>query len=108
MRRVQLLIRRYVPDDFVPGQCAKCPFKSVSSSEPFPGCYQETIRCKLGYTSSVCPLEYIDEEKPQVTVSTASYTCKQCKRYKGCIYLQYMDKQSHQDPCGYFESETTK
>lgn len=36
-------------------------------------------------------------------VLNESRNCKQCKHYKGCIYLQYMDKNSHQDPCGYFE-----
>ena len=35
------------------------------------------------------------------------HTCKQCEHYEGCIYLQFMDKQSHQDPCGYFALRTT-
>ena len=62
MKRFQLVLRVNVPDDFLPGQCAKCPLKSVSSREPFPGCYQETIRCKIGYDSFICPLEELYDD----------------------------------------------
>lgn len=33
-------------------------------------------------------------------------TCQECKDYKGCTYLQHMNKNANNEPCDYFKPKT--
>ena len=63
MKKAILNIKVNVPDSFKIGECYKCPLNVWRSHETFPGCYQESVECKLGFNTGTCPLEIIKDER---------------------------------------------
>lgn len=58
--KANINIQINVPNDFECGQCEKCPLACKSYFENH--YVEETISCKLGYTSITCPI--VIEKEP--------------------------------------------
>ena len=53
--KANINIQINVPTDFESGQCEKCPLACKSYFENH--YVEETVSCKLGYTSITCPID---------------------------------------------------
>jgi len=60
MKKMKVNFKISVPDDFKPGDCKHCPLHSTTEWESSYQCYETTIKCYIGFSSSVCPLEDVN------------------------------------------------
>lgn len=58
-------------ESFQPGECKKCPLRQVNGYENAMRVWEETVSCKIGFSTATCPVRPVEAVTPQYAAAAA-------------------------------------